>query len=125
MTGNRLLTLLQKRHHLIKKREYLKNLRAPYLFGVDELGAPLLMPPELQIPWDKNEREFGELCIETQHIFLRLLDKLPRCSECQKLSLHRLQDGPYLCDLHAQRHPTATEVPWAPELRELGIDKEP
>ena len=118
-------TLLQRRHELVKHRDYLKNMRAPYLYGRNEHGELMNMPAELDIRWSTVGQELNELCIETQHILLKLLDKLPRCEECQKASTYQLPNGPFFCDLHAQEHPTAVEVAWCAELRELGVDKEP
>jgi hypothetical protein len=51
----------------------------------------------------------------------KLCEHLPTCLECEAKATYKLSDGPFYCDLHAAWLTTAVELPYAKELRLLGV----
>jgi hypothetical protein len=98
--------LVPERMWLMKQRHALKSMP-------EMLGSAAQIDSEL----DGNWRQINV-------IMMKLLEKLPTCDECPKYGTHGVRNGATYCDVHAGEHPTAQELPWTPELRELGVTKD-
>jgi hypothetical protein len=79
--------------------------------------------PGAQIPFELQNELDGNW-FKIMDTIGHLLGKLPRCSECPTVATYMISQGPFYCDVHAQEHPTATEVPWGREVQLLGLDVE-
>ena len=91
---------------------------AGYTYGVRVDSMPPVVQEELR------DAEYACALVQDQinRTVKRLLEKLPRCVECQALATYSINNGPFLCKSHACEHPTAQNVAWHEEIRLLGVD---
>ena len=118
--------IIPERMWLLKRRGALKDARFGYIYGstVGPGGVAVQppMPPELASAWGALDQELEENRQKLHTTLLKLLEHLPRCSECSKYATYQLRDGPFFCDDHASEHSTAQKVPWEEEIRALQPD---
>lgn len=114
-----------ERMWLMKQRAIVKDLRFGFMYGSvvspDGSIAPSQMPMELEANWAYLEAELDANWRKINIIMMKLLDHLPRCEECSQYATKAVKNGLSYCDAHAGEHPNAQELPWAKELRELGV----
>jgi hypothetical protein len=65
--------------------------------------------------------ELAELDEKLRRAAFMLISKLPVCEECDRVAFYMLRHGPFLCEEHAQEHPTAQKVPWHDDAKVLGL----
>lgn len=120
--------LIPERMWLMKQREALKNLRFPYIYGSSVLpggvAVPVSEPPELHGAWVQNDSELDANWRNINVVLMKLLEKLPKCEDCQRYATVSLKNGPAYCDVHGQEYTSASDLPWVRELRELGVTKD-
>lgn len=115
--------LIQQEAQLLKERAALKDLRMPYLYGKaydPQRGwHPPTMPQDMNALFAANDQALQLLRGQMYATLRKLLDRLPRCDECDEIATHQLRNGPYFCAFHAEGRSTAQRVDWYEELRVL------
>lgn len=101
-------TILGERAWLMKQREKVRAVQGP---TAEMVGALTQYDYALDANWR-----------HANVVLLRLLERLPKCSECSRTATHMVRYGLFFCDLHAKEHSTAQKVDWYQELKELGVE---
>jgi hypothetical protein len=109
-------SLIDTHKLLLQQRGGLKNMLSPYLYGLSldpELGWTRPEVPQwLQERMHLNSQSLHLVERQMLRALLQVFERLPTCSECETVASSQLRDGPFLCETHAQEHPTAQRVPW-------------
>lgn len=122
-TCRRPKSILGERAWLIRQREYVRSLMTPFVPDGSGGWAPPTAPPELGGALTYLDSQLDSNWRRANIVFLKLLEKLPKCDECSKTATYQIRYGPFFCDQHVAEHPTAQKVDWGSELVELGVDE--